>query len=79
MGLGMEGERRARNSPSYYGNKYRVQGGERRNETTTPGEEAFTPVPAQIRHNQAVVRRQGGQHVLIHRAADHQAVDEQEW
>jgi hypothetical protein len=39
---------------------------------------AAAPMPAQIWHNDAVAPFQGGQHALIHRSADHQAVDEQE-
>jgi len=42
-------------------------------------EVAAAPMPAQIGHNHTAVRCQGGHHAVIHRAADHQAVDKQEW
>ena len=46
--------------------------------TMRPLKYATTPMPAQIWHNDAVVRCQGRQHGLIHRAADHQPMNEQE-
>jgi len=36
-------------------------------------------VPAQIGHNQAMLRCQCRQDRLIHRAADHQTMNQQEW
>jgi hypothetical protein len=39
---------------------------------------AALPMPAQIWHNDAIVRCQGWRHGLVHRAADHQAMDERE-
>ena len=40
---------------------------------------AAAPMPAQIGHNRTVVCCQGRHHAVIHRAADHQAVDKQQW